>query len=122
MRPTVPAGADVEFGSRDGTAVGGAFCFAFTVEFVWTCNVVLSEPLVGAVLARLCLRAGAAILVMGVILGLMERWRAYRMELFYRAAFALAVMGSVALPLSYHHLFFSYAVVMWPYALISATM
>ncbi len=59
---------------------------------------------------------------MGVILGLMERWRAYRMELFYRAAFALAVMGSVALPLSYHHLFFSYAVVYVAYALISATM
>ena len=124
MRPTVPAGADVGSDHVTARLSGALFCFAFTVEFVWTCNVVMtSEPLYEGLfwLVYVCV-LGAAILVMGVILGLMERWRAYRMELFYRAAFALAVMGSVALPLSYHHLFFSYAVVYVAYALISATM
>lgn len=124
MRPTAPAGADVGSDHVTARLSGALFCFAFTVEFVWTCNVVMtSEPLDEGLfwLVYVCV-LGAAILVMGVILGLMERWRAYRMELFYRAAFALAVMGSVALPLSYHHLFFSYAVVYVAYALISATM
>lgn len=103
---------------------GALFCFAFTIEFVWTCNVVMTgEPLDERLfwLVYVCVLA-ATTLVMGVILGLMGRWRSYRMELFYRAAFALAVVGSVALPLSYHHLFFSYAVAYVAYALITATM
>lgn len=112
---------------RDGVLprlCGALFCFAFTIEFVWTCNVVMAaEPLDESLfwLVYVCV-LGAAALVMGVILGFMEHWRTYRMELFYRAAFALAVVGSVALPLSYHHLFFSYAVVYVAYALISTTM
>ena len=44
------------------------------------------------------------------------------MELIYRIAVALGVLGSVALPLAYNHLFFSYAVIYVAYALISATM
>lgn len=100
------------------------FCFAFVVQFVWTCNIVMtSAPLDQGLfwLVYLCVLIASAI-VMTVILHLMERWGAYRMELFYRAAFAIGVAGSSALPLAYNHLFFSYAVIYVAYALITATM
>lgn len=100
------------------------FCFAFVVQFVWTCNIVMaSEPLSENLfwLVYVCVLVASA-LSMGVIIGLMERWRSYRMELFYRMAFAFGVLGSVALPLAYNHLLFSYAVVYVAYALIVATM
>lgn len=125
IAPCTPSGKGTE--CCDGVVPrlsAALFCFALTIEFVWTCNVVMtSEPLDEGLfwLVYVCV-LGAAALVMGIILGLMERWRAYRMELFYRTAFAFAVVGSVALPLSYHHLFFSYAVVYVAYALITATM
>lgn len=100
------------------------FCFAFVVQFVWTCNIVMaSEPLSENLfwLVYVCVLVVSS-LSMGVVLGLMERWRSYRMELFYRMAFAFGVLGSAALPLAYNHLFFSYAVVYVAYALIAATM
>ena len=123
--------------SREGSSAGEAegdsrwivarmaaalFCFAFVVQFVWTCNVVMtSEPLDQGLfwLVYLCV---ACAVIMIAILCLMDRWGAYRMELFYRAAFAFGVVGSAALPLAYNHLFFSYAVIYVAYALMSAAM
>lgn len=107
-----------------GRMAAALFCFAFVVQFVWTCNVVMtSEPLDQGLfwLVYLCVFAATA-LIMVVILHLMDRWGAYRMELFYRAAFAVGVVGSAALPLAYNHLFFSYAVIYVAYALMSAAM
>ena len=100
------------------------FCFAFVVQFVWTCNVVMtSEPLDQGLfwLVYLCVFVACAV-IMIAILCLMDRWGAYRMELFYRAAFPFGVVGSAALPLAYNHLFFSYAVIYVAYALMSAAM
>ena len=107
-----------------GRMAAALFCFAFVVQFVWTCNIVMGgEPLPEGLfwLVYICVLA-VSTLAMAIILGLMERWRSYRMELFYRMAFAFGVLGSVALPLAYNHLFFSYAVIYVAYALISATM
>lgn len=72
-------------------------------------------------LVYLCVFVACAV-IMIAILCLMDRWGAYRMELFYRAAFAFGVVGSAALPLAYNHLFFSYAVIYVAYALMSAAM
>lgn len=125
--------------SREGSSAGEAegdsrwivarmaaalFCFAFVVQFVWTRNVVMtSEPLDQGLfwLVYLCVFVACAV-IMIAILCLMDRWGAYRMELFYRAAFAFGVVGSAALPLAYNHLFFSYAVIYVAYALMSAAM
>lgn len=107
-----------------GRVAAALFCFAFVVQFVWTCNIVMGEePLSEGLfwLVYVCVLV-VSTLTMVVILGLMERWRSYRMELFYRTAFAFGVLGSVALPLAYNHLFFSYAVIYVAYALIVATM
>ncbi|WP_302964679.1 helix-turn-helix transcriptional regulator [uncultured Adlercreutzia sp.] len=122
-----PADADGRAPGRDfvtGRMAAALFCFAFVVQFVWTCNIVMGgEPLSEGLfwLVYVCVLVVSA-LAMATILGLMERWRSYRMELFYRTAFAFGVLGSVALPLAYNHLFFSYAVIYVAFALISATM
>ena len=107
--------------ARTGAAL---FCFAFVVQLVWTCNVVMTVEPLGPDrfwLVYLCV-LGVSAAVMFAILQLMNRWGAYRMELFYRAAFAFGMAGSAALPLAYNHLFFSYAVIYVAYALITATL
>ncbi|MCI8424845.1 MAG: helix-turn-helix transcriptional regulator [Adlercreutzia sp.] len=107
--------------ARVGSAL---FCFAFAVEFVWASNVLMTDTPLEQTLFWLVyvFVLGASTAVMIFILRLMERWGAYRMELFYRAAFAFGVAGSAALPLALNHLFFSYAVIYVAYALICATM
>ena len=52
----------------------------------------------------------------------MNRWRTYRMELFYRCAFLFGIAGSCALGVAHEQLFFSYTVVYIAYALIVPTM
>ncbi len=78
--------------SREGSSAGEAegdsrwivarmaaalFCFAFVVQFVWTCNVVMtSEPLDQGLfwLVYLCVFVACAV-IMIAILCLMDRWR-----------------------------------------------
>lgn len=60
--------------------------------------------------------------IMALVLALMNRWRTYRMELFYRCAFLFGIAGSCALGVAHEQLFFSYTVVYIAYALIVPTM
>ena len=116
--------ADAGKPSATGRIAGALFCFSFVIQFVWTFNVAMtSEPLdEGLFWAVFALVFGASFGIMGLVLALMNRWRMYRMELFYRSAFLFGIAGSCALGVAHEQLFFSYTVVYVAYALIVPTM
>ncbi len=107
-----------------GRVAGASFVFSFVAQFSWTCNVVmttepLDESLFWVVFALIFV---ATTLSVGIIMAFVNRWRAYRTELFYRVAFVFGVAGSAALGLAATHLFVSYSLAYIAYALIMPTM
>ena len=107
-----------------GRVAVASFGFSFVAQFTWTCNVVMtSEPLDQSLFwVVFALIFVVTALSVGVVLALMNKWRAYRIELFYRVAFVFSMAGSAALGLAGTHLLFSYALAYIAYALIMPTM
>lgn len=116
--------AGAEGSSATGRIAGALFCFSFVIQFVWTFNVAMtSEPLdEGLFWVVFAVVFLASFGIMALVLALMNRWRTYRMELFYRCAFLFGIAGSCALGVAHEQLFFSYTVVYIAYTLIVPTM
>ena len=103
---------------------GSLFCFSLVIQFVWTCHIGFGEtPLDEGFFWVLFLMVFAVVLaVAAVSLALMQRWKSYRTEFFYRASFLFAAVACAGLGVLPAAPLLPYVGIYAAYALIMLTM
>ncbi len=122
-RSLSPRGGDGP-GTSVGRIAGAMFCFALVIQVVWTFHLASpTEPLDASLfwLVFLCVLVFTSVAMAGAIAFMAWR-RAYRIEIFYRMTFVVAVVAAGSLGLSASHPEYGYVAAYVAYALLGPAM